>query len=141
MIKGKFSPSTMLLIELASRPDGVCAEELPEGMHPRYLWKAAYAGRVFTLKTGSRIFVRRYFETQQRADSYYLANPRPKYERPSRAKPKPLAIAQAPKVIKPVAGGPARLPGDYITTPDTVYTYGKKPPERIYHTNTYGRIA
>ena len=43
-------------------------------------------------------------------------------------------------IPKPIAGGPARIPGEPDTS-NAKWTYGKKPPEQTYHTNTHSRFG
>ena len=143
MNKGNYTKSTLAIIELAKREAGVCVDDLPEGVEKRSLWKAAFAGRVFTLKSGTRLFKRQYFDTQERADAFYAANPRPTYTRP-KAKPKTgaemLKVAIPGKLtVKQLTGGPARLPGDPLITVHTKITIAPPPPSVMYHSNTHAR--
>jgi hypothetical protein len=56
---------------------------------------------------------------------------------PKPAKPvKPAADAPV-RVARPVAGGPARMPGEPVITSDTRITIAPPPPERVYRTSTY----
>lgn len=97
MIKGKYTPSTLKIIEMAKRPGGIGGDTLPEGIEARSLWRAAWAGHVFTLKGGSKKVKRLYFDTQERADAYYKENPRPAKIKHSK-KPKVTKLAQ-PKPV------------------------------------------
>jgi hypothetical protein len=135
--KGVYSQSTQTLVELSKRREGVSVDEIPEGIPKRTIWKMASAGRIFTLKSGCRSFKRRYFDTRERADAYYATNPRPT-KKPRPKAPLKACMPAIDKPMKQVAGGPARLPGE----PDiskAKWTYGKKPPEVMYHSNTHNR--
>jgi len=141
MNKGERKESTLKIIELSKRPEGLNIDDLPEGVNPRSLWKAAFAGHVFTLKSGTRLFKRQYFDTQERADAYYEANPRPT-KKPREKKPLVLKAAIPGSLAsKPLPGGPARLPGEPVITKHTKITIAPPPPAVLYHSNTHNRAG
>jgi hypothetical protein len=144
--KGHFTEQTKMLLELAKGPAGVTVDDLPPGVHQRALWRISERGRLFTIKSGTRAFKRHYFDTQERADAYYKANPNPVWVSPAKAikakkqqeykAGKPITIVRA-SVNKPQAGGPARQPGEPIITASTRITIAPPPPDRLYRTNTF----
>jgi hypothetical protein len=136
------APLGEIYLEAAKRPSGYSNAEL---VQPGMSYKAVstrtsqlvFEGKLFTTpKKGSQI--KRYFDSQERCDKFYETYTPPNMAR----KPVPghQLIAPGSLVKKPAAGGPARLPGE----PDfsqAKWTYGKKPPERTYHSNTHSRFG
>jgi hypothetical protein len=125
---------TAHLEQLAKQPTGYANKEVI-GWTERSICctttRLVRAGRVFTLASMGGKAEKRYFDTRERADAYY-ATPQPTVLRKS---------GSANRLAPPTRGGPARMPGEPIITPQTRITYGKAPAERVYHTNTHGGAA
>lgn len=136
-LKQRKERPALQIIELSKRPEGVGTDDGDfRGSLFTYL---VYDGRLFTTAKNQGKCKKRYFHTQEASDAYYSTVVAGKQTKPTGAVLRKAGSAGVP-IPKQVTGGPARLPGE----PDfsqAKWTYGKAPPERIYHTNTHSRFA
>jgi len=143
--KGVFSADTLVMLELAKRPDGFSVDDIPDGMNERKVWRAAFNGHLFTIIGGSKKTKRRYFDSQERADAYYAANPLPKKiehkKKPKTGAEMLKAAIPGKLTVKAMTGGPARLPGEPVITAYTKITIAPPPPAVLYHSNTFSRAG
>lgn len=63
-----------------------------------------------------------------------------KPKKPRTYKPGPQITYAKPVTVKPQAGGPARLPGEPVITPNTRITIAPPPPARLYRTTTHSAL-
>ena len=117
------------IMKKAKEPNGIEAS--------RYVYKLHGKKKLFTAQFKMGNVKKRYFDTQERADEFYKDRKPSKKTHP-KAK-KLLQSSEYPVVFiahRNTPGGPARAPGEPVITPQTKFTYGRKP-EQTLKSNTH----